>query len=96
MIYHISSVKSRTGSGRISACGGDGFGGGGGGRVSVDIFSRHDEPKIAVHGMWLKNLLSMIGIFLPPWLKYRERVICHLLRIIFSLFYHYLYLLSDA
>ncbi|KAJ4839310.1 hypothetical protein Tsubulata_018121 [Turnera subulata] len=39
-----------TGSGRISACGGDGFGGGGGGRVSVDIFSRHDEPQIFVHG----------------------------------------------
>ncbi|XP_059645479.1 uncharacterized protein LOC132287032 [Cornus florida] len=39
-----------TGSGRISACGGNGFGGGGGGRVSVDIFSRHDDPKIFVHG----------------------------------------------
>ncbi|XWS26372.1 hypothetical protein CRYUN_Cryun26dG0026800 [Craigia yunnanensis] len=44
------SMKSRTGSGRISACGGNGFGGGGGGRVSVDVFSRHDEPKIYVHG----------------------------------------------
>ncbi|KAG8635925.1 uncharacterized protein LOC110603588 isoform X2 [Manihot esculenta] len=39
-----------TGSGRISACGGSGFAGGGGGRVSVDIFSRHDEPQIFVHG----------------------------------------------
>ncbi|GMI92574.1 hypothetical protein like AT5G11700 [Hibiscus trionum] len=39
-----------TGSGQISACGGNGFGGGGGGRVSVDIFSRHDEPKIYVYG----------------------------------------------
>ncbi|KAI4316070.1 hypothetical protein L6164_024087 [Bauhinia variegata] len=39
-----------TGSGRISACGGNGFAGGGGGRVSVDVFSRHDEPKIYVHG----------------------------------------------
>ncbi|KAI3454112.1 hypothetical protein Pfo_010775 [Paulownia fortunei] len=38
------------GIGRISACGGSGFAGGGGGRVSVDIFSRHDEPAIAVHG----------------------------------------------
>ncbi|MBA0777727.1 hypothetical protein Gotri_005708 [Gossypium trilobum] len=47
---YIKSHKIRTGSGRISACGGDGFGGGGGGRVSVDIFSRHDEPKIYVHG----------------------------------------------
>lgn len=43
-------MKSRTGSGRISACGGSGFAGGGGGRVSVDIFSRHDEPQIFVHG----------------------------------------------
>lgn len=39
-----------TGSGLISACGGNGYAGGGGGRVSVDIFSRHDEPKIFVHG----------------------------------------------
>lgn len=43
-------LKSRTGSGRISACGGNGYGGGGGGRVSVDVFSRHDDPKIFVHG----------------------------------------------
>lgn len=39
-----------TGSGEISACGGDGFAGGGGGRVSIDIFSRHDDPQIFVHG----------------------------------------------
>lgn len=43
-------VKSRTGGGKISACGGNGFAGGGGGRVSVDIFSRHDDPQIFVHG----------------------------------------------
>ncbi|CAH9106309.1 unnamed protein product [Cuscuta epithymum] len=39
-----------TGTGEISACGGDGFAGGGGGRVSVDIFSRHEDPKIFVYG----------------------------------------------
>ncbi|KAA8521316.1 hypothetical protein F0562_011989 [Nyssa sinensis] len=39
-----------TGSGWMSACGGNGFAGGGGGRVSVDVFSRHDDPKIFVHG----------------------------------------------
>jgi len=52
MIRHLSVflLKSRTGSGMISACGGNGFAGGGGGRVSVDVFSRHDEPKIYVHG----------------------------------------------
>lgn len=43
-------TKCRTGNGRISACGGDGFAGGGGGRVSVDIFSRHDEPEIFAYG----------------------------------------------
>ncbi|XP_042002444.1 uncharacterized protein LOC121751713 [Salvia splendens] len=39
-----------TGSGSISACGGSGFAGGGGGRISVDIFSRHDDPVISVYG----------------------------------------------
>lgn len=46
----IFLLKSRTGNGIMSACGGNGFAGGGGGRVSVDVFSRHDEPKISVHG----------------------------------------------
>ncbi|GJT83046.1 hypothetical protein Tco_1057388 [Tanacetum coccineum] len=32
----------RTGSGNISACGGVGFGGGGRGRISTDVFSRHE------------------------------------------------------
>ncbi|KAL1547710.1 hypothetical protein AAHA92_16030 [Salvia divinorum] len=42
--------KKMTGSGTISASGGNGFAGGGGGRVSVDVFSRHDEPVFLVHG----------------------------------------------
>nr|XP_016504944.1 PREDICTED: uncharacterized protein LOC107822879 [Nicotiana tabacum] len=46
---YIKAYKM-TGNGRISACGGDGFAGGGGGRVSVDIFSRHDEPEIFAYG----------------------------------------------
>lgn len=53
ILYHsmiFCCLECRTGMGRISACGGDGYGGGGGGRVSVDIFSRHDDPKIFVHG----------------------------------------------
>lgn len=45
----ISAAKMK-GGGKISASGGDGLAGGGGGRVSVDIFSRHDEPGIFVHG----------------------------------------------
>nr|XP_043628452.1 uncharacterized protein LOC122599906 [Erigeron canadensis] len=44
------AANKMTGSGNISACGGDGFGGGGGGRISTDVFSRHEEPKIFVHG----------------------------------------------
>lgn len=43
-------MKSRTGSGRISAVGGHGFAGGGGGRVSINVFSRRDEPEIFSHG----------------------------------------------
>ncbi|KAL3844214.1 hypothetical protein ACJIZ3_001617 [Penstemon smallii] len=46
---YIKALKI-IGVGRVSACGGSGYAGGGGGRVSVDIFSRHDEPTIAVHG----------------------------------------------
>ncbi|TYJ29892.1 hypothetical protein E1A91_A06G097700v1 [Gossypium mustelinum] len=57
---YIKSHKM-TGSGRISACGGDGFGGGGGGRVSVNIFSRHDEPKIYVHGGTSRGCLENAG-----------------------------------
>jgi hypothetical protein len=38
------------GNGRLSASGGDGYAGGGGGRVSVDIYSRHSDPKIFFNG----------------------------------------------
>ena len=43
-------ITSRTGSGIISACGGDGFAGGGGGRISVDVFSWHDDTLAFAHG----------------------------------------------
>ncbi|GKB75472.1 phospholipid-transporting ATPase 2 isoform X1, partial [Tanacetum coccineum] len=39
----------KTGTGKISACGGNGFGGGGGGRIATDVFSRHEDLKIYVH-----------------------------------------------
>ncbi|XP_044463835.1 uncharacterized protein LOC123194611 isoform X2 [Mangifera indica] len=39
-----------TGNGIISAAGGNGFAGGGGGRVSINVFSRHDETELFVHG----------------------------------------------
>ncbi|EXB24696.1 hypothetical protein L484_005490 [Morus notabilis] len=45
-------VEDRTGSGRISAAGGDGFAGGGGGRVSINVFSRHDNTQFFVHGLF--------------------------------------------
>lgn len=40
----------RIGSGRISAAGGNGFAGGGGGRVSVKVISRHDNTQFFIHG----------------------------------------------
>ncbi|CAI9100492.1 OLC1v1037607C1 [Oldenlandia corymbosa var. corymbosa] len=46
---HIKTLKM-TGNGKFSASGGNGFAGGGGGRVSVDAFSRHDDPIFLVHG----------------------------------------------
>ncbi|GFS43868.1 hypothetical protein Acr_00g0087450 [Actinidia rufa] len=46
---YIKSPKM-SGNGNLSASGGNGFAGGGGGRVSVNVFSRHDDPKFLVHG----------------------------------------------
>lgn len=46
----VCFVKCRTGTGRFSATGGDGFAGGGGGRISVKVFSRHDDTVFFVHG----------------------------------------------
>ncbi|KAK2968224.1 hypothetical protein RJ640_027356 [Escallonia rubra] len=46
---YIKSHKM-TGDGIVSASGGNGFAGGGGGRVSVNVFSRHDDPIFLVHG----------------------------------------------
>ncbi|CAK9152772.1 unnamed protein product [Ilex paraguariensis] len=43
-------MKSRRGSCRASASGGNGFAGGGGGRISVKVKSRHDDPQFLVHG----------------------------------------------
>ncbi|AQK90705.1 hypothetical protein ZEAMMB73_Zm00001d008789 [Zea mays] len=43
-------AASMYGGGKISASGGDGLAGGGGGRVSINVFSRHDDTQIFVHG----------------------------------------------
>jgi hypothetical protein len=60
-------VKNRTGSGRISATGGNGFAGGGGERVSIHVFSRHHDTQIFVHGE------NQIIILLFCFLISRER-----------------------
>ncbi|OEL17997.1 hypothetical protein BAE44_0020981 [Dichanthelium oligosanthes] len=44
-------ASTMRGGGKISACGGNGLAGGGGGRVSIDVFSRHDDAQIFVHGL---------------------------------------------
>jgi hypothetical protein len=49
----LSSAGNRHGGGKISASGGDGLAGGGGGRVSINVFSRHDDTQIFVHGNFL-------------------------------------------
>ncbi|XP_010925407.1 uncharacterized protein [Elaeis guineensis] len=46
---YIKASKMK-GIGKITASGGSGIAGGGGGRVSVDVFSRHDDPEVFVHG----------------------------------------------
>lgn len=57
-------VKCRSGTGRISACGGSGFAGGGGGRVSVVVFSWHHEPVVDIYGtayaIFILSLLTVI------------------------------------
>ncbi|TVU17139.1 hypothetical protein EJB05_33155 [Eragrostis curvula] len=49
------------GGGKISACGGNGLAGGGGGRVSIDVFSRHDNSQIFVHGGKSSGCLDNAG-----------------------------------
>ncbi|EEF48140.1 conserved hypothetical protein [Ricinus communis] len=52
--YHIVGMNVRasvkTGNGKLSASGGNGFAGGGGGRVAINVFSRHDDTEFFVHG----------------------------------------------
>jgi hypothetical protein len=53
----LSSAGNRHGGGKISASGGDGLAGGGGGRVSINVFSRHDDTQIFVHGNFKFTLI---------------------------------------
>lgn len=48
----------------MSACGGSGFGGGGGGRVATDVFSRHEDPKIIVHGRNVLTIHMLLSFFI--------------------------------
>lgn len=61
-------MKCRIGSGQISACGGNGFAGGGGGRVAVDVFSRHEDPVIFAYGVseltFVMSLTDFISVSL--------------------------------
>ncbi|KAJ4908188.1 hypothetical protein Rs2_11846 [Raphanus sativus] len=72
-----------TGIGQISACGGNGYGGWGGGRVSVNILSRHDDPKIFVHVSDILSTLLLEFPFQPLWtnvyIQDKARVTCPLL-----------------
>lgn len=73
-------MKFRIGIGRITASGGNGFAGGGGGRISVDIFSRHDDPVIAVHGMTcdlehcFASFVHYLSIFITDWTAFCHRI----------------------
>jgi len=49
----LSSAGNRHGGGKISASVCGGLAGGGGGRVSINVFSRHDDTQIFVHGNFL-------------------------------------------
>ena len=67
-ISPLFNVKCGAGVGHISACGGSGFAGGGGGRVSVHVYSWHYEPPVYVHGMAYATFLSLslwIWTFMP-------------------------------
>ena len=44
------SVECRKGYGIINAAGGMGWGGGGGGRISLDCYSIQEDLNITVHG----------------------------------------------
>ncbi|KAL8128611.1 hypothetical protein V2J09_017766 [Rumex salicifolius] len=43
-------ANKMTGNGQLSASGGNGFAGGGGGRISINVFNKHDDQDILVHG----------------------------------------------
>lgn len=42
----------RKGCGIISAAGGRGWGGGGGGRISLKCYSKQEDVKVTVHGLY--------------------------------------------
>lgn len=60
-------MKCRIGSGYVSACGGNGFAGGGGGRVSVDVFSRHEDPEFFANGRTQNVIFFMELIILSHY-----------------------------
>lgn len=69
----------RTGSGKISAAGGNGFAGGGGGRLSIDVFSRHDDTQFFVHGNNSLLQKNRSSLFLSIYFYGQSCQICGLL-----------------
>lgn len=67
-------AKCRTGDGKISASGGNGLAGGGGGRISIDVFSRHDDVEFLVHGEFELVLLFPNTQFQPHY-SYHQSLI---------------------
>eukprot|EP01018_Ginkgo_biloba_P007464 Gb_18852 [translate_table: standard] len=51
----------RKGTGTVSASGGTGWAGGGGGRIAIDCYSRQESVKIMVHGLLFVPFLSKSG-----------------------------------
>lgn len=68
-IISVRSMKNRTGSGILSASGGNGFGGGAGGRISVNVFSRHDDQTFFAHGIFISDITHAFNDLYSHFLK---------------------------
>lgn len=52
-LFGFCFMKSRIGSGILSASGDNGFAGGAGRRISMNVFSRHDDQTFFAHGTFI-------------------------------------------
>lgn len=60
---------NRKGCGTISAAGGRGWAGGGGGRISVYGYSNVQEVKLTVHGLYLYWFACLLGLYLTLYVN---------------------------